>query len=199
MKLANNRASSSSSSSFTNNCDACSSRSLVGDSVFRPTHSLGTAGMQKLTVIIYVPQIDSGCERRSKCCSQILQGCLKQQCKAVLPVASPSWPCERAHSIQSKHPRPRCVRWLLNSVSVEMRFIASQPLPHSITYTYWNHSKQWFKVMKECHATEQNSACLAFRCTAHSASLGFRCTGAGLARCKRSSYWLHVCDFNFSI
>ena len=69
-----------------------------------------------------------------KCCSQIPQVRPKQQCQAVLPVAGLSWPCKRAHSIQSK--RPQCVRWLLNMVLVEMRIIASQPLFHSINVTY---------------------------------------------------------------
>ena len=70
------------------------------------------------------------------CCFQTLQGRQSWQYRAVLLVSCLPSPYEPTYSIQSKHTRPRCVRQLLNSVAVKMRFIAFQPLPHSITHPY---------------------------------------------------------------
>ena len=92
------------------------------------------------TVVVHVPPLPVG-ELLQKvvyigCCFQTLQGRQSWQYRAVLLVSCLPSPYEPTYSIQSKHTRPRCVRQLLNSVAVKMRFIASQPLPHSITHTY---------------------------------------------------------------
>ena len=124
--------STSSSSFFVNNCEACSSRFSIQTNAFRRNGRNAIAYCDCLRP----PRLTVAARGGRKRCSQILQGHPKQQFQAVPPVAGPSWPCECAHSIQSKRPCLCCVRRLLNSVSVEMQFIASQPLPHSMTYTY---------------------------------------------------------------
>ena len=97
--------------------------------------SEGTAGMQKLTgcsifSIITVPA--TGVVTR---CSQVLQEPLNHNLKQFLQQRVfylRRIRCEPAHSIQSKHPRPRCVRRLLNSVLVGMQFIALGYTPRVI-------------------------------------------------------------------